>query len=255
MGDWVRLSADEYPQDLAQVIERLPRLSALQRQTSNGTQMVATNLDHAWLLVDASRAPNPAAIERYLIAIEESAAQPMLLVSKVDLNQRWRSLQQEFGNLFPDVQVLGVSAIEGEGVEQLMGLMQARFAYCLVGESGTGKSTLLNRLAGRDIARTGAVRGRDRKGRHVTTHRELFLLPNGALMLDTPGMREFIPVLSPGTLPKRFMAIGELAEGCRFSDCRHLNEPHCKVQLALREGKLPKSLLDNYHRLLGIRAP
>lgn len=250
VGDWVSLSADARPQDLAQVIERFPRASALERQTKDGAQTVATNLDHAWLMVDASREPNPAAIERYLIAIEESGAQPILLVSKVDLNESWGVLRQTLRELFPDVQVLGVSAVEGEGVDQLMGLMQVRLAYCLVGESGTGKSTLLNRLAGREIARTGAVRGRDRKGRHVTTHRELFPLPNGALMLDTPGMREFIPVLSPGTLPKRFMAIGELAEGCRFSDCRHLNEPHCKVQLALQEGKLPKSVLDNYHRLL-----
>lgn len=250
VGDWVSLSADERAQDLAQVIERYPRASQLMRQTSDGTQIIAANVDHAWLLVDACREPNPAALERYLIAIEESGAEPVMLVSKVDLNQDWRSLHDRFGELFPDVQVLGVSVIEGEGVDVLLGLMQARHTYCLVGESGAGKSTLLNRLADREVARTGEVRGRDGKGRHVTTHRELCRLPSGALMLDTPGMREFIPVLLPGVIPKRFKAIRELAEGCRFSDCRHLNEPDCAVQLALREGRLAKPLLDNYHRLL-----
>ena len=252
VGDWVSLGADACVDDLAQVIERCPRTSALMRQTDSGTQIIAANVDHAWLLVDASREPNPAAIERYLIAIEESGAGPVLLVSKVDLNREWKSLEQRLRRLFPGVQVLGVSAIEGEGMDNLSEKMRARLTYCLVGESGTGKSTLLNRLAGREMARTGEVRARDRKGRHVTTHRELFLLPGGALMLDTPGMREFIPVLSVNTTPKRFEAILALAEECRFSNCRHLNEPDCAVQRALRTGSLPRSLLDNYHRLLEI---
>ena len=252
VGDWVSLSADARVDDLAQVIERCPRTSELMRQTSDGAQIIAANVDHAWLLVDASREPNPAALGRYLIAIEESGAGPILLVSKVDLNRNWKLMEQRLRELFPGIQVLGVSAIEGHGMDNLSEQMQARLTYCLVGESGTGKSTLLNRLAGREMARTAEVRTRDRKGRHVTTHRELFLLPGGALMLDTPGMREFIPVLSSSTTPKRFEAILALAEQCRFSDCRHLNEPDCAVQRALREGSLPRSLLDNYHRLLEI---
>lgn len=255
VGDWVSVSVGQCAEDLAQVTGRFPRTSELLRQTKSGMQTIAANVDHAWLLVDASRAPNHAALERYLIAIEESGAEPMLLVSKLDLNEAWQSLQQRLEHLFSDVQVLAVSALAGESVDQLSRRMQGASTYCLMGESGTGKSTLLNRLAGRELARTGEVRGRDRKGRHVTSYRELCRLPSGALVLDTPGMREFVPVLSPDAVPKRFKAIVELAEGCRFKDCRHLSEPNCAVQRALREGRLASSMLDNYHRLRGIREP
>ena len=250
VGDWIWLSADDDPETLAKVIDLLPRRSEILRASKGDPQVIAANVDHAWLLVDSSRALNIAGIERYLIAIEESGAIPKLLPSKVDLNAHWHEVVAELALRFPDIPMQGVSSLRGDGLDALLGAGAARRTHCLLGESGTGKSTLINRLAKREIARTGEVRASDRKGRHVTTHRELFQLAGGALLLDTPGMRELVPVLPKGIVPTRFNSIVELAGECRFSDCRHQREPDCRVRRAVEDGDLPRSLWDNYRRLV-----
>lgn len=250
VGDWVYLSADQDPDVLARIVDLLPRRAEILRTAKNGTQVIAANVDHAWLLVDSSRVPNLASVERYLIAIEESGAIARLLLSKIDVSPSWQDMLRDLSLCFPDVPALGVSSVQGDGLAQLVDASVRRLTHCLLGESGTGKSTLINSLAQREIARTGEVRASDRKGRHVTTHRELFQLHGGALFLDTPGMRELVPVLPKGVVPKRFDRIIELAAGCRFSDCRHENEPDCQVREAIEQGRLPRTLWENYRRLM-----
>ena len=249
VGDWVVISKNEAVAALAQMIETLPRTSEISRLTSQGAQIIAANVDEAWLLVDASRTPNLAALERYLIAIEESGANAVVVVSKIDLECAWQTRVDELQAALGEIEVLAASALLGTGMRAVVERPRAGLTYCLMGASGTGKSTLINRLADRQIARTGEVRSRDRKGRHVTTHRELFRLPGGALFIDTPGMRELVPALPPGARPKRFDRIFEIARDCRFPDCRHELEPDCAVRQAARDGRLPASLVENYSRL------
>ena len=248
VGDWVSVTRDEDVDALAQIIETLPRKSEIARLTKNGAQTIAANVDEAWLLVDASREPNTAALERYLIAIEESGAHAALLLSKIDLSTAWRSLAGELQGALGEVDIHAVSALEGMGIDVLARSLRQSATYCLMGESGSGKSTLVNRVAGAEVARTGEVRASDGKGRHVTTHRELFRC-QGAIFVDTPGMRELVPALPPGARPKRFEPIYRIAEGCRFPDCRHADEPGCAVKQAVREGTLSASLVENYSRL------
>ncbi len=249
VGDWVCVSKDDDMTSLAQMIETLPRTSEIARLTSQGTQTIAANVDEAWLLVDAVRNVNLPALERYMIAIEESGAKARLVLSKIDLDCNSMVLADQLRAHFRDMDVHEVSALTGDGMQALSATLRARSTYCLMGESGTGKSTLLNRLAGRDIARTGEVRGRDGRGRHVTTHRELFRLPSGALFIDTPGMRELVPVLAAGAKPRRFERILEIARDCQFADCSHQHEPGCAVRQAIDDGRLPASLAENYSRL------
>ena len=250
VGDWVRLSRDADPETLARVLDRFPRASEISRLARDAPQIIAANVERAWLLADASRAPNLASLERHLIAIEESGVEPSVLLSKIDLNPDWQSMRESLSRRFSDVSIQGVSAVDGTGLGHLVDSASAGVTHCLMGESGTGKSTLINRLAGREIARTGEVRASDRKGRHVTTHRELFRLSSGALFLDTPGMRELVPVLVSGAIPKRFARIVEFAAECRFTDCQHTNEPDCRVREAVEQGELPRSLFENYRRLI-----
>ena len=249
VGDWVSLTKDAEAAALAQVVEAMPRTSEIARSSGQGAQIIAANVDEAWLLVDALRTPNLAAVERYLIAIEESGADALVLLSKIDLEPAWPSIADKLRAHLGDIDVLAASALHGAGMAAVTARLEARRTYCLMGESGTGKSTLVNRLAGREIARTGDVRDSDRKGRHVTTHRELFRLPGGALFVDTPGMRELVPALREGARPKRFERVFEVARDCRFPDCQHQREPGCAVQLAVRDGRLPASLVENYSRL------
>lgn len=249
VGDWVRLSKDRETESLAQMVETLPRTSEIARRSGQGAQIIAANVDEAWLLVDSSRTAGTPTLERYLIAIEESGAAARLILGKTDVNPNWQTLADQLREHFADLHVLAVSALKGDGMQALAATLRARSTYCVMGESGAGKSTLVNRLAGRDIARTGDVRGRDRKGRHVTTHRELFQLPSGALFIDTPGMRELVPALRAGARPKRFDRIFEIARDCRFADCAHQHEPGCAVRQAIEDGRLPASLLKSYSLL------
>ncbi len=250
VGDWVRLSKDCDAESLAQMIETLPRTSEIMRRSGQGAQIIAANVDEAWLLVDSSRGAAMPALERYLIAIEESGAEARLILSKTDANPNWQTLADQLREHFVDLDVLAVSALKGDGMRGLAATLRARSTYCLMGESGAGKSTLVNRLAGRDVARAGRVRRHDGKGRHVTTHRELFRLPSGALFIDTPGMRELVPALRAGARPKRFDRIFEIARDCRFADCSHQHEPGCAVRQAIDNGRLPASLLKSYSLLV-----
>src|SRR5687767_10864821 len=192
VGDWVviRRVADE---DKAKIYEILPRRSKFSRKAAGREtqeQIVAANVDTVFLVTGLDHDYNPRRVERYLIMAWESGAEPVVVLNKADLVEEAEEMRREIELVAPGVAVLTLSAKRGEGIEQLMPYVGRSRTVALMGSSGTGKSTITNRLLGAEVQRTQEVRVSDERGRHTTTHRELFVLPGGGLVLDTPGMRE-----------------------------------------------------------------
>lgn len=253
VGDWVGLDSVE---DGAQVNFVLPRHSRFLREAPGGrgiAQLVATNVDRVFVVGPVSEL-NLNRLERYMVAICAGGAEPVVVLSKGDLvtpEQTLASLAQVRG-LMKGLVVLSTSSpwSQPDAVrEEFESILQPAHTYALVGASGAGKSTLLNALVGEDLQATGDVRDADGKGRHVTSFRELFALPGGALVMDTPGMREFALWADGGGLETVFSDIEGWASECRFSDCGHQAEPGCSVQGAVGEGRLTLRRLENWRAL------
>src|SRR5205085_10339375 len=192
---------------------------------------------------------DPRRVERYLSMASESGAERVVVLNKADLAEDAEAKRGEIGRVAPGVPVLLLSAKRGEGVGQLMPYVGRGRTVALMGSSGVGKSTIVNRLLGSEVQRTQEVRLSDARGRHTTTHRELFLLASGGLVLDTPGMRELQLLVSERGLRGAFEDIEEIAAGCRFGDCRHEGEPGCAVREALESGALDAARYENYRKM------
>ena len=251
VGDWVvmRRTARE---GKAKIHELLPRRSKFSRKAAGREteeQVVAANVDTVFLVTGLDRDYNPRRVERYLIMAWESGAEPVVVLNKADLVEDAEARREEIGRVAPGVPVLLLSAKRGEGVEQLLPYAGRGRTVALMGSSGVGKSTIVNRLLGSEVQRTQEVRIGDERGRHTTTHRELFLLPGGGLVLDTPGMRELQLLVSERGLRETFEEIEEIAAGCRFGDCRHEGEPGCAVRGALEGGALDPARYENYRKM------
>ncbi|BAS27859.1 ribosome small subunit-dependent GTPase A [Limnochorda pilosa] len=253
VGDWVALRGPATSGE--GVIEGLlPRRSAISRKAAapNGKveeQVLAANVDTVFLVSSLNREFNPRRIERYLITAWESGADPVVVLNKADLCADPDAHQDLLGPVAAGVPVFLTSAATGRGLEALAPYLGAGRTVAFLGSSGVGKSSLINRLAGRELQATGAIRDDDDRGRHTTTRSDLILLPGGALLVDTPGLRELAPWSSEEGLDQTFADIAELARGCRFSDCRHEGEPECSVQTALDEGRLSPERLAAYRKL------
>ena len=251
VGDWVvmRRTARE---DKAKIHDLLPRRSKFSRKAAGREteeQVVAANVDTVFLVTGLDRDFNPRRVERYLIMAWESGAEPVVVLNKADLVEDADARREEIGRVAPGVPVLLLSAKRGEGVEQLLPYTGRGRTVALMGSSGVGKSTIVNRLLGSEVQRTQEVRIGDERGRHTTTHRELFLLEGGGLVLDTPGMRELQLLLSERGLRETFEDIEEIAARCRFGDCRHEGEPGCAVREALEGGALDPARYENYRKM------
>ncbi|MFA6107840.1 MAG: ribosome small subunit-dependent GTPase A [Candidatus Latescibacterota bacterium] len=250
VGDWVglRLLPGE---ERAVVEEVLPRRTCFSRRAAGGRddeQVLAANLDTVFLICGLDRDFNLRRLERYLTLAWDSGAAPVAVLNKADLCDRLaeRVAQVEgLGGAFP---VHPVSATAMTGLEPLRPYLGPGRTVALLGSSGVGKSTLLNALIGREVARVGALRTGDGKGRHTTTHRELILLPGGGALIDTPGMRELQLWADSQSLGDTFEEIEAFAGECRFTDCTHLSEPGCAVLLALREGRLSATRLESWRK-------
>ncbi|MEO1433062.1 MAG: ribosome small subunit-dependent GTPase A [Cyanobacteria bacterium J06633_8] len=251
VGDWVVISLRESEKS-AVIHSVLPRKSKFSRQSIGATteeQIVAANVDTVFLVSGLDGDFNLRRIERYLMLAWESGANPVILLNKADLCQNIEDCLNQVENIALGVPIITVSAANSQGLEALQTYLQPGKTVALLGSSGVGKSTITNQLKGETVQKVKAVRQGDDRGRHTTTHRELILLPNGSLIIDTPGMRELQIWASENSLSSTFEDIESLAQECRFRNCQHSKEPGCAVQQALQEGRLSHSRFFSYQKL------
>jgi ribosome biogenesis GTPase len=252
VGDWVAVRPPASPTEPGLIRAILPRRSKFSRKAAGSRtdeQVVAANVDTVFLMTGLDGDFNPRRIERYLAAGWESGAEPVLVLSKADLSEDLAERVQEVETIALGAPVFAVSSRTGQGMEALAPYLRPGRTVSVLGSSGVGKSTLINFLLGRDVQKTGGVRASDDRGRHTTTHRALFVTPSGALLLDTPGMRELQLWEADEGLGATFADIEDLAEGCRFNDCAHEGTPGCAVEAAVVEGALAPGRLESYRKL------
>ncbi|WP_249412895.1 ribosome small subunit-dependent GTPase A [Paenibacillus antibioticophila] len=252
VGDWVllRYLTETAPDGMIHGL--LPRSSRISRRSAGTVpveQLIAVNVDLLLLVAALNHDFNLRRLERYLVMAWNSGANPVILLSKADLAEDPEAIITAVEAIAPGVPVIAVSAKENQGREQLEALLKPGLTIAMTGSSGAGKSTILNWLCGEELQATTEVREDDSRGRHTTTHRELFPLPQGAVMIDTPGMRELqLWEDEDGGWAEAFADIEKLAADCRFKDCRHEQEAGCAVLAAIRNGELERKRLDNYRR-------
>jgi len=250
VGDWV--AARPLEGERKAVIEAvLPRRTSFSRKEVWGRtveQVVAANVDTVFLVTAFGHDLNPRRLERYLTAAWDSGSSPVIVVNKSDLADDPYGDLAQLEAVALGLPVLAVSAELDEGLEQLDAHLVPGKTIALLGSSGVGKSTLVNRLAGGERMHTAEIRS-DGRGRHTTSHRELVPLPSGALLIDTPGMRELQLWAGEEVLDSTFAEIAELAAECKFSDCSHEHEPGCAVKSALADGSLPGDRWSSYRKL------
>lgn len=248
VGDWV-LVEGEAPKSL-RIVALLPRLSAIKRGAAGEhyrQQVIAANIDTAFVVCGLDADFNPRRIERYLLLVAGSGVQPVVVLTKsdrddADVEAALRALRAL------DVPVLALNAKDPAAAAVLAPWLGAGCSVVLVGSSGAGKSTLTNTLLGIEKMKTGAVRDSDARGRHTTTHRALLALPGGACLIDTPGMRELKPT-GEEDVAESFADVEALAEQCRFRDCKHAKEPGCAVRAAVESGELDAQRVANFLKL------
>lgn len=250
VGDWVLV--ESLPGEARAVIHALlPRTSAMTRKEAGNVpdeQVIAANMDTVFIINALNQDFNIRKIERYLIAVWESGARPVVVLTKADLCDDPEDFISLVQSSAPGVPVHAVSSVLSQGKEEIAPYLVPGESVAITGSSGAGKSTLLNWLSGEDVQRVQGIREEDARGRHTTTHRELFLLPGGAIMVDTPGMRELQLWDSEEGWGEAFADIKDLAEQCRFHDCRHESEPGCAVRRALKDGTLDAGRYANYKK-------
>jgi len=251
VGDWVALRPRAG--DGRAVIQAvLPRRTAFVRRAAGVrtlAQVLAANVDTVFLVMGLDGDFNPRRLERALVLAWESGATPVVLLNKTDLAEDLDGRRAEIERVALGVPVCAIAAKHGEGLEALAPWLAPGHTVVLLGSSGVGKSTLVNRLLGRDKQKTREVREDDQRGRHTTTHRELIALPGGALLLDTPGLRELQLWSTAEGIEAAFEDVQTLAAGCRFRDCGHEREPGCAVRDAAAHGRLDPARLASYHKL------
>jgi ribosome biogenesis GTPase len=252
VGDWVAVKRTTIEGGRATIHGVVPRKSLFSRKAAGDEtteQIVAANVDTVFLLTGLDRDFNLRRIERYLVMGWESGASPVIVLNKADLADDVDQRRDEVRAIALGVPILVMSARERTGLEQLDEYLQAGKTIAVLGSSGVGKSTLINRLLGEDRLRTNEVRDSDQRGRHTTTHRELVRLPGGALLIDTPGMRELQLWSADTGVAEAFDDIAVLGRDCHFADCAHETEPRCAVKQAVAEGRLDAARLASYHKL------
>ena len=250
VGDFVLI---DYNKDGdSRIIKTMPRKTYFSRRDPDkgrGEQAVAANFDYVFIMQSLNHDFNPKRMERYLTAARQSKAEPVIVLTKADLTDDYLPYILEAGSVAEGVRICIVSAKTGYGMNELSPYLQKGKTLVFMGSSGVGKSSLVNALAGKEIMDVNGIREDDSKGRHTTTHRELIMLKNGVMIIDTPGMRELgMWDVSEG-LGDAFSEIEDLAQRCRFRDCKHETEPGCAVIEAIRNGGLDESRLESYRKI------
>ena len=252
VGDWVSLST--YDSDFAIIHRIFPRFSIIKREAAGHKgeiQVIAANIDVAFLVQAADRDFNINRLERYLTICNSSGVSPVVVLSKTDLITavELTNIITGIESRIQKVPVIAISNMTHSGYEPLKAHIVKGKTYCLLGSSGVGKSTLLNNLSGKDIMKTDSISESTNKGRHVTSHRELTVLETGGILIDNPGMREVGIADADGGLEVTFDMIFQLATGCRFKDCTHTHESGCAVLHAIEEGEINRAAYENYLKM------
>lgn len=252
VGDWVCVKEHDSGSH-ASVHRLLPRRSFLRRKNAGKSvefQMIAANVDVALIVQSCHFDFNVRRLERYLVMVNEGQVEPVILLTKTDLISP-EALQRRVDEIRLagiDARIVTLSNVTGDGVDQVRELMLPGRTYCLLGSSGVGKTTLINRLVGDTGLETGEV-SHTGEGRHTTTRRHLIVLEQGALLIDTPGMRELGMLCVAEGVDESFADISELSENCRFADCTHTSEPGCAIQRAIALNELEAERFQNYLKL------
>lgn len=253
VGDWV--FANFYDENTFSIIHNvLPRKSLLKRKTPGKKidfQLIAANIDVAFIVQSLDTNFNLRRLERYLVMVKESNINPIVLLSKCDLvdTENIKKRITEIHKIMPFLHVQPFSNKDESGLKNIKDLLAPRKTYCLLGSSGVGKTTLLNNLIGESIFTTKTVREKDSKGRHATTYRQLIKLDCQAMLIDTPGMRELGNFSVETGIDETFSEIKELSEQCQFNNCTHVNEKGCAVIKAVEKGQVPEKRYQNYIKM------
>jgi len=252
-GDWVY--ADFYDDDTHAIIYGVfPRRSLLKRKTAGKLvdfQLIAANIDVAFIIQSLNDNFNLRRLERYLVMVNESGIEPVILLSKFDLvpKEEVEEIKQSVLGIAPQTTVMEFSNLSRESIDSVANILKSGSSYCLLGSSGVGKTTLLNSLIGNDKFETQSVSKIQSKGRHTTTSRQLVRLESGAMIIDTPGMRELGSMSVDDGLDETFSEILELSQSCKFSNCSHTNEKGCAILASIMAGDLSEQRYQNYLKM------
>ncbi len=252
VGDWVALIT--YDAEFAIIHKILPRFSIIKRQAVGQfgeIQIIATNIDYAFLVQAIDRDFNINRLERYLTICNSSKVSPIIVLSKTDLVNRDQisEILENIKTRIENVPIIAISNETQDGYEEINRFIEQGKTYCMLGSSGVGKSTLLNNLSGKPVMRTDTISQSTNKGRHVTSHRELIVLENGGILIDNPGMREVGIADSASGLEITFGKIVDLSQYCKFKDCTHTNEIGCSVIEAVEKGEIDEASYENYLKM------
>jgi len=253
VGDWV--TVDYFNEESFAVIhEILPRQSLLKRKVAGKTvdyQLIAANIDTAFIMQAVDADYNINRLHRYLVMVNEGTIKPVILLSKTDLisEKELKHILSEIENAIGSIETIPFSSVSMKGVDTIQRNLKSGKTYCLLGSSGVGKTTLLNRIIGEDTFDVNTVREKDGKGRHTTNRRQLIVVQDGGMIIDTPGMRELGNIGVETGIHETFEDIESFAENCRYTNCTHLNEPGCAVLHAIDKNELEDSRYQSYVKL------
>jgi ribosome biogenesis GTPase / thiamine phosphate phosphatase len=251
IGDWVLLSLQtQGPSIIEHVLPRKTFISRKEAGETSRVQPIAANIDTLFILFPMTDNFNPRRIERYIVLAINTKIQPVVLLTKSDLYEDKNFFIRQAESVSAGHPVIAVSAYDGSGLDELSPFLLSGTTVIMMGPSGAGKSSLLNALLGETLQREGAIRESDGRGRHTTTSREFFAVPDGALVVDTPGIRELSLLADSSVVRTGFDDIDNLSMQCRFKDCRHESEPGCAVLEAIESGTLEPGRLAGFRKLM-----
>jgi len=257
VGDWVLITELNAGQAVIQAM--LSRKTIIKRKFGNKnktgekteTQIIAANINVAFVVESVGRDYNLNRFERYFALAAEGGVRPAIILNKVDLisKEELKLKLLEIKKRFPEIDVIPTSTVSGEGLDELRAYIVKGKTYCFLGSSGVGKSSLVNKLLGESVIRTEDISSYSGRGKHITTNREMYFLPNGGIVIDNPGMREVGMIDVGSGIDELFDEITVLSKGCKYKDCTHVQESGCQVLESLKSGKLDEAKYSNYIRL------
>ena len=252
VGDWVAIKPME--KDQAIIHKILPRKTIIERQAIGRfgkKQTIATNVDVAFVMQDITHDFNLNRLDRLIAICFASKIQPVVILTKIDIAEKSKLADRmaQIEKRFNDIYIFLISNKSMEGFSAVQNMIEYGKTYCFIGASGAGKSTLINNLVGEKVMLTKSLREKSHKGQHTTSHRELFILKDSGVLIDTPGMRELGVAESFKMIESTFEIIFTLSDACKYSDCTHLIEPECAVLMALEKNEIDRSYYDNFHKM------